>query len=84
MVSALEDDDVPLVYWDKVREYGIKILDGGSAILVIQFCPWCGTALPTSLRGERADELERQGFSPLAEDLPEEFRTGAWWRARGL
>ena len=84
MVMALETEDIPLVYWDKVREYGIRILDGGSAITVIQFCPWCGAVLPSSLRGDRADELERAGFNTLSPDLPEEFRTGAWWRARGL
>lgn len=84
MVRALEDDDVPIVYWDNVREYGVRILDGGTSILVVRFCPWCGAPLPTSLRSKRADELEREGSSPLAQDLPAEFRTGAWWRRRGL
>ena len=27
------------------REYGLPIRDGGSAMSVIRYCPWCGTAL---------------------------------------
>jgi hypothetical protein len=25
--------------------YGIRVLDGGSSFLMIQFCPWCGARL---------------------------------------
>lgn len=27
--------------------YGILVHDGGSSMIAIAFCPWCGTALPT-------------------------------------
>ncbi|WP_396120279.1 DUF6980 family protein [Domibacillus indicus] len=35
-----------LVYCDKDgREFGIIIHDGGSSIIAIQYCPWCGSDL---------------------------------------
>lgn len=32
------------------REYGLIVHDGGSAVIRIRFCPWCGEKLPESLR----------------------------------
>jgi hypothetical protein len=29
--------------------YGIMIHDGGSAMIAISYCPWCGTKLATDL-----------------------------------
>jgi hypothetical protein len=29
--------------------YGVRIHDGGSAVLTIAFCPWCGSRLPGDL-----------------------------------
>jgi hypothetical protein len=28
--------------------YGLRIHDGGSSAISIAFCPWCGSALPSS------------------------------------
>lgn len=74
--------DVPLHYSPRFREYGIKILDGGSSNLRIHFCPWCGQKLPNSLRDEWYDELERIGIDPGADEIPEEFSEDTWWRKR--
>jgi len=82
MRNFLEDPDIPLVYWDKYREYGLKILDGGSAIQRIYYCPWCGQELPESLRKEWFDEMERLGLKPGDENIPPSFQSGAWWRDR--
>jgi len=27
------------------KEYGLRIHDGGSSFVEIQFCPWCGASL---------------------------------------
>jgi hypothetical protein len=27
--------------------YGLIIHDGGSSVVIIRFCPWCGTELPS-------------------------------------
>jgi hypothetical protein len=37
-----------IVYYSKqLGEYGIPIHDGGSSYSLINYCPWCGTKLPS-------------------------------------
>jgi hypothetical protein len=79
--DAVRDPDVPLDYNDRFREYGIRILDGGSAHLNITHCPWCAEALPPSLRDEWFDAIEEMGLRAGDPAIPEEYLSGAWWRA---
>ena len=37
--------DCLIHYVEETGEYGIIIHDGGTAFIVIRFCPWCGKAL---------------------------------------
>lgn len=49
-----------LISWTKVaRIPGIRIHDGGTAVSVIAFCPWCGTRLQPDdgLAGNRMRSL---------------------------
>jgi hypothetical protein len=80
IASALADPDIPLVYDDKFREYGIPVQDGGSSVVVIEFCPFCGTKLPDPLRDEWFDRLDQLGLEPDSPGLPLDMRSGAWWR----
>ena len=74
--------DALVSYSEKFREYGLFIHDGGSSSLAINFCPWCGAKLPDSLRDQWFAELEVLGFDdPLSQEIPESFRTGAWYGA---
>jgi hypothetical protein len=69
-------------YSDPFREYGLRVHDGGSSTVAIHFCPWCGAKLPDPLRARWFDELAALGIDdPLAQEVPEAFRSGAWWRA---
>ena len=34
--------DCLVQYWPMLREYGLIVHDGGSSVIVIRFCPWCG------------------------------------------
>lgn len=46
--SKLDDpfDDPDVLIWQRSDgEYGMPVRDGGSAILAIRFCPWCGVTL---------------------------------------
>jgi hypothetical protein len=37
-----------LVHWSSMsREYGLIVHDGGSSVIGIAFCPWCGASLYT-------------------------------------
>jgi hypothetical protein len=52
MEAYLASEDAILFYWPRVREYAIPVHDGGSSGIVITFCPWCGSKLPGSVRGQ--------------------------------
>lgn len=70
-----------MIYIDKFDEYGIIVHDGGESFIGIQYCPWCGKKLPDSKREEWFRQLEKLGFdSPLEEDIPEKYKTGAWYQ----
>jgi predicted RNA-binding Zn-ribbon protein involved in translation (DUF1610 family) len=38
--------DSLLDYWPDAQTYGIIIHDGSESVIVISYCPWCGTKLP--------------------------------------
>ena len=44
-VDPFEDPDVILWQFEKTGEVGIPVRDGGSSIIAIQHCPWCGIPL---------------------------------------
>ncbi len=73
------DGEVAIVYIDKYREYGIRILDGGSSIQTISYCPWCGKRLPASLRHEWFDRLDALGKEP-GDDIPPAMQSDEWWK----
>jgi hypothetical protein len=83
MRLALTEADVPVVYWAKFREYGVRVLDGSSSSIELLFCPWCGMKLPGSLRDQWFDELERRGIDPGVDSVPEEFHDGRWYAPAG-
>ncbi|WP_433208553.1 DUF6980 family protein [Dactylosporangium sp. CS-047395] len=75
-----DDPDVVVVYMPKFDEYGLPVRDGGSSMVVIGFCPWCGSRLPESRRDAWFDAMERLGVDPWEDDVPEEYLTDAWWK----
>ena len=82
MSAHVADEDVPVTYSPRFREYGLKILDGGSAKQLIDFCPWCGRRLPESLRDEWFEQLEHLGLEPEDPEVPDDMKSDAWWRKR--
>ena len=75
MTEAVADQQLPLVFIPKFREYGVQVLDGGTSFLALSFCPWCATKLPSSLRDQWFDEMERLGVDPLVKNaVPEIYR----------
>jgi hypothetical protein len=72
--------DRVMVYIPKFDEYGIPVRDGGSSMLVISFCPWCGKKLPPSKRDRYFDTLTKLGYGFGDDDLPKRFESDAWWR----
>lgn len=81
MQFAVTNDDVPIVYEPKFREYGILVLDEGTSTIELLYCPWSGHKLPMSLRDRWFDELERMNIDPIGGDIPEEFLDDRWYAA---
>ena len=73
MRYAVESDDVPIAYNAKFREYGMRVLDGGTSVIQLIFCPRCGQRLPESLRMAWFAELEKRGIDPYEGEVPPEF-----------
>src|SRR5947207_458015 len=80
MDAHLREKSMPIVYNQRFREYGIEILDGGASVQLIEYCPWCGSTLPTSLRDRWFDRVRELGLEPESSNLPEEMKSDAWWR----
>ncbi|MEV0560218.1 hypothetical protein [Dactylosporangium sp. NPDC050588] len=78
--EAGEDDpDVVVVHDARFDEYGLPVRDGGTSMVVIGYCPWCGGRLPESRRDAWFDAVELRGLDPWEDELPEEFRDDSWW-----
>jgi len=73
-----------IVYEPATRSVGIRISD--DVFQLIRHCPWCATRLPKELSEELSrivfDELKLDGYDDYR--LPEEFKSDAWWKKRGL
>ncbi|WP_445316303.1 DUF6980 family protein [Microcoleus vaginatus] len=79
MKRHISEGEVAICYIPRLREYGILILDGGSAKQSIKYCPWCGKELPNSLSEQWFDELEKIGIEPGDSRIPKEFLSDEWW-----
>ena|SRR3990167_5096028 len=86
MHRSLDAGEVGIIYLDKYREYGINVFSTGyGTIQVIQYCPWCCNKFPVSLRDQWFKELEKMFGEDWEENqVPEEFKTSAWWKNRSL
>ncbi|RXH58887.1 hypothetical protein GRAN_2197 [Granulicella sibirica] len=82
MTTNLAGGETAILFVPKFREYGIRVLDGGSGFIAIEHCPWCGKSLPSALRHVWFKEIESRGFEVGDEAIPTEFLSDAWWRAR--
>jgi len=72
--------DAIVEYFPKFDEYGIIVHDGGTSVMGIHFCPWCGAHLPNAKRDRWFDELARRGIDANSDEVPPEFRSDEWWQ----
>ncbi len=70
-------NDILITHSAPFDEYGITKL---GSHYVIEYCPWCGVKLPESRRDQFCEEVEKLGLDPFADDLPEKYRSDAWYR----
>ena len=64
-----ECPDFIVGYFQSTRDFGLRIHDGGTSMILIDFCPWCRT----QLRPDSRSQLVRAGRL-TAEALPEGVR----------
>lgn len=84
MRTVLLEDETPVVYNPKFREYDIELEDS-EVRQGIYFCPWCGAALPGSLRNEWFEMLDELGLEPEDEsEIPIQMKSDRWWVEKGL
>lgn len=80
MAHALGEDDIPVRYSPKWREWAIQFRSEPNAVVLIEFCPWCGEKLPASLRDAWFDRLEELGIlSPHDPSIPAQMLSDEWW-----
>jgi hypothetical protein len=79
MRRAVSSAEIPVDYEPKFREFGVRVLDGGTSVIQLKYCPWSGHRLPDSLRDRWFDELERRGIDPYGNDIPSEYSDERWY-----
>jgi hypothetical protein len=87
MFYSSRTKDIIIDYYPPRRQY--STVHGKETGCYIQYCPWCGTKLPTELSDEWYDTLEKEYgiISPIHDErkkVPPEFWTDEWWKKRGL
>ena len=66
-------------YDSRFDEYRVP---AGSAEQCLFYCPWCGEKLPASKRDDWFDAVAALGLDPLHDEVPKQFRSGAWREAK--
>lgn len=82
MEYYINQEDGIVTYVPKFREFGIPVHDGGSSYIVVDYCPWCGSNLPTSLRNEWFDILDNLEMEPDDASIPGEMKSDGWWKKK--
>ena len=56
--------DVLIGYFSSTGDYGLRVHDGGSSMVIVDFRPWCGTKLRPTTRGPlvRSKRLTREAL----------------------
>lgn len=63
---------------ERYVQYDLTVRDDGEVLQQIDFCPWCATRLPESLREKWFDELEAMGIDPMRDPIPEPYQSSEW------
>lgn len=61
--DRFECPDALLHHDDRDGEYGIIIHDGGSSVITIHYCPWCGSKLPKQQNKRPRAPRETRGLT---------------------
>lgn len=92
MTVLVDDPRFGVTYSPRVRRYALEERgdrgpDDLRTVQRLDYCPWCGSALPSDLSEQWWDAVDAAtgGTYELGDPLstlPAELRTDAWWRGR--
>lgn len=86
MATAVAEGDCPVAYDPVFRQWRLlQLYHRVHRDWELEYCPWCGTALPNEQGDEWTRRVEQLGFTEGGHyseipGLPEEYRTDRWWR----
>ncbi|HZV68682.1 MAG TPA: hypothetical protein VFG10_04030 [Saprospiraceae bacterium] len=80
MPDGKDDHDIIMNYNEIFDEYGIPIYDGGTSVLQIMYCPWCGNKLPVSKRDQWFEKFGELAYEDDNSKIPDQYRSDQWWR----
>jgi len=89
MDTFTRDPRVGISYSKVMREYYIDLIDSPAKQCAV-YCPFCGDKLPSSVRDQYFEILEKEyqidhpRYEEQAKRIPEEFKSDEWWKKRGL
>ncbi|MEQ9458534.1 MAG: hypothetical protein RIM33_14535 [Alphaproteobacteria bacterium] len=91
MAGAMSHVCTMITYIPWTREYGIRKLAWHRYVdyqpirmVKIDYCPWCGTKLPSSLKQAWYDQLSLMRIDPNHNFVPPYMLSDKWWRILGL
>jgi len=79
MQYYLASGEVGIEFIPKFREYGIAVRGEGKSVITIEFCPWCGSKLPQSLRTKWFERIDELGIDEATDRIPVELRSEEWY-----
>lgn len=97
--DIIQSKEYLIGYSPMFREFYMTLLDSRNDVgffvgkqsrpmQCLNWCPFCGAKLPSSLRTEWHDILNDMGIEePLFKDehcVPDDFTTDKWWKDRGI
>lgn len=88
MNEILQSPKGSIRYLPQFREYILESPGDSLICLSLNYCPWCGTCLPPSLRDTFFDILEKEYNLDLdiltLDKAPAEFQSDSWWKKRNI
>lgn len=88
MEDILQIPEAEVKYLSQFREYILESRVDKPICLALNYCPWCGSRLPSSLRDIFFDTLEKECNLNLdilhLYQAPDEFQSDQWWKKRKL
>lgn len=88
LLRYVDEPGACIVYVPRFREFALKVLNGPGESFqgvgkIIDYCPFTGRTLPSSLRDTYFDRLDELKVDD-SDDAPGLYHSEEWWVSEGL